>query len=149
MIEAHSLGMGGGEYVFFGIELLKTNKESADFSWYKAGDRKNKIAKEMYESLMIMAIRVPVSPEYTSFVHKVTKLSSEEFGRMANHDDVNPVVAAFYDCVFMYAWAYNYTLAKGGDVTDGRSLIRGALWDRTFPDGILFTLKIYILFIKL
>ncbi|KAH9493958.1 Nitrogen permease regulator 2 [Dermatophagoides farinae] len=136
MIEAHSLGMGGGEYVFFGIELLKTNKESADFSWYKAGDRKNKIAKEMYESLMIMAIRVPVSPEYTSFVHKVTKLSSEEFGRMANHDDVNPVVAAFYDCVFMYAWAYNYTLAKGGDVTDGRSLIRGALWDRTFPDAL-------------
>lgn len=126
--------MGNGEYVFFGIELLKDNKGSGDFSWYRAGDRRNKIAKEMFESLMRVAIRVPTSPEYSSFVHKVTKLSSEEFGRLTSHEEVNPIVAAFYDCVSMYAYAFNQTLAKGGDITDGRSLIRGALWDHTIPD---------------
>ncbi|OTF73711.1 hypothetical protein BLA29_006236, partial [Euroglyphus maynei] len=134
LLEAHPLGMGNGEYVFFGIELLKDNKGTGDFSWYRAGDRRNKIAKEMFESLMKVAVRVPISSEYTSFVHKVTKLSSEEFGRITSHEDVNPIVAAFYDCVSLYAYAFNYTLAKGGDVTDGRSLIRGALWDRTTPD---------------
>nr|XP_027204126.1 atrial natriuretic peptide receptor 1-like [Dermatophagoides pteronyssinus] len=136
LLEAHTLGMGNGEYVFFGIELLKDNKGSGDFSWYRAGDRRNKIAKEMFESLMRVAIRVPTSPEYSSFVHKVTKLSSEEFGRLTSHEEVNPIVAAFYDCVSMYAYAFNQTLAKGGDITDGRSLIRGALWDHTIPDSL-------------
>lgn len=89
MIDAHGLGMGNGEYVFFGIELLKQSGSSSDFSWYKAGDRKNKIAKEMYEALMMIAVRVPTSPEYTSFVHKVSKISSEEYGKLANVEDVS------------------------------------------------------------
>ena len=89
MIEAHSLGMGNGEYAFFGVELLKQSGSASDFSWYKAGDRRNKIAREMYETLMMVAVRVPTSPEYTSFVHRVTKVSSEEFGGISNVDNVS------------------------------------------------------------
>ncbi|KPM04974.1 atrial natriuretic peptide receptor 1-like protein [Sarcoptes scabiei] len=135
MIDAHGLGMGNGEYVFFGIELLKQSGSSSDFSWYKAGDRKNKIAKEMYEALMMIAVRVPTSPEYTSFVHKVSKISSEEYGKLANVEDVNPVVAAFYDCVWLYAYAYNESLARGYDVRDGRKLMI-PIWNSTYPNGL-------------
>lgn len=88
LITAHSLEMGNGEYAFFGIELIKQTGSESDFSWYKAGDRRNKIARDIYESLMIIAVRVPISPEYTSFVHKVTQLSSESFGIIAKHEDV-------------------------------------------------------------
>lgn len=34
----------------------------------------------------------------------------------------------------MYTWAYNYTLAIGGDVRDGRTLVR-RLWNMSFPNG--------------
>src|SRR5699024_9112813 len=88
LIEAHELGMGNGDYVFLGVELIKQSGSASDFSWYKPGDRRNKVAREMYESLMMLAVRVPTSAEYTSFVHKVTKISSEEFGGIANHENV-------------------------------------------------------------
>jgi len=47
---------------------------------------------------------------------------------------VNPIVAAFYDCVLMYAWAFNKTLALGGDPKDGRTLMR-RLWSKSFQNG--------------
>lgn len=88
LLEAYDLGMGNGEYAFIGIELLKQTGSAGDFSWYKAGDRRNKIAREMYESLLMVAVRVPTSPEYASFLHKVSKLSSDEFGVSINIEKV-------------------------------------------------------------
>ena len=100
LIEAHELGMGNGDYVFFGVELIKQSGSASDFSWYKPGDRRNKVAREMYESLMMLAVRVPVSPEYSSFVHKVTKISSDEFGGIANHENVKvPLVNDYYSLI--------------------------------------------------
>ena len=96
LIEAHELGMGNGDYAFFGVELIKQSGSAGDFSWYKPGDRRNKVAREMYESLMMLAVRVPTSPEYTSFVHKVTKISSEEFGGIANHENASGPVARIH-----------------------------------------------------
>jgi hypothetical protein len=48
---------------------------------------------------------------------------------------VNPLVAAFYDTVLMYAWAFNKTIADGEDPADGRVLSR-KLWNQTFFNGI-------------
>lgn len=91
LIEAHEMGMGNGEYAFIGIELLKQSGSSSDFSWYKSGDRRNKAAREIYESLMVIAVRVPTSPEYSSFMHKVGKMSSEQFGGVKIQDNVRPI----------------------------------------------------------
>jgi hypothetical protein len=89
LLEAHELGMGNGEYAFFGIELVKSTGSFGDFSWYQPGDRRNKQAREIYESLMMIAVRVPVSPEYNTFVHKVMKKSSEEFSVTNALDNVS------------------------------------------------------------
>jgi hypothetical protein len=72
--------MGNGEYAFFGVELVKSTGSYGDFSWYQPGDKRNKQAREMYEALMMVAVRVPTSPEYTTFTHKVTQMSLDEFG---------------------------------------------------------------------
>ena len=78
MIEAYELGMGNGEYVFFAIELIKSTSASGDYSWYRPGDKRNKQIREMYESLMMVAVRVPTSAEYTSFTHKVLQKALNE-----------------------------------------------------------------------
>lgn len=80
MLEAYDLGMGRGDYAFFTMELIKSSSASGDFGWYRPGDRRNKHLREMYESLMIVAVRVPTSHEYTTFTHKVLEKSMEEFG---------------------------------------------------------------------
>ncbi|CAG2105995.1 unnamed protein product [Medioppia subpectinata] len=135
LLEAYELGMNNGEYAFFGVELVKSTGTSGDFSWYQSGDKRNKQAREMYESLMMVMVRVPTSPEYATFTHKVTQMAVDEFGGKTIIEQVNPIVAAFYDCILMYAWAYNKTLAVGGDPRDGRTLAR-RLWDNTFKDGL-------------
>jgi hypothetical protein len=81
--------MGNGEYAFFGIELVKSTGSYGDFSWYQPGDRRNKQAREIYESLMMVAVRVPVTPEYTTFTHKVTQMSLDEFGGTSTTENVS------------------------------------------------------------
>lgn len=49
---------------------------------------------------------------------------------------VNPITAAFYDAVQMYAWALNKTLERGGDPMNGREVM-AELWNRTFLSGII------------
>jgi len=97
MIEAHDLGMTGGDYAFFGIELIKTAGSQNDFSWYKAGDRRNKIAKAAYEALFMVALRVPVSKEFDLFVLDAVKRSSEEFKKIVTKDEV---CVCFPYCLF-------------------------------------------------
>ena len=91
LLEAHNLGMGNGDYAFLSIELVKNKGSYGDFSWYQPGDRRNKQAREIFESLMLIAVRVPVSPEYGSFVHRVAKMSVDEFGGAATEADVSMV----------------------------------------------------------
>lgn len=88
LLEAHELGMGNGEYTFIGIELIRNTASFGDFSWYRPGDRRNKEAKEMFHALMMIAVRVPTSPEYASFTHTVAKTSQEEFGVNLSESDV-------------------------------------------------------------
>ncbi|KAI1289814.1 Atrial natriuretic peptide receptor 1 [Halotydeus destructor] len=135
--EAFDLGMQDGDYAFIGIQLVENKQTFGDFSWYKSGDTVgNKKARRMFESLMVIGVRVPVSEEYAAFVSQVTRQARAEFGSTVKEIDVNPITAAVYDCLLLYAWALNQTLAMGGDGQDGRSLVR-LLWNRTFHNGCL------------
>lgn len=74
LLQAYDLAMGNGEYAFIGIELIKAKSAgSGDISWYRLGDRRNKEAKIMYEAFMVIAVRVPVSAAYNTFVFEVAK----------------------------------------------------------------------------
>ncbi|KAI1291124.1 Atrial natriuretic peptide receptor 1 [Halotydeus destructor] len=134
LLAAHELGMNNGEYTFIGIELIKDKRAGGDFNWYQLGDRRNMAAREMFESFMVISVRVSVSRENGSFVHEVAKRSQLQYGSTITEADINPITAAFYDCV-MYAWALNRTLAVGVDPLDGRTLVRH-LWNKTFLNGL-------------
>jgi hypothetical protein len=98
------------------------------------GDYRNREAKKMFESLMMISVRVPISPEYSVFQHEVVKRTNREFGVNVTSDEVNPVVAAFYDSLLMYAHALNITLNAGGDPRKGRQMAQ-MLWNKTFYGG--------------
>lgn len=89
LLEGYDLGMNSGEYAFVGIELVKSRLNSGDFSWYQPGDRRNKQAREMFEALLMVNVRVPVTGEYSSFVHEVAKKAVGEFGSSKSEPDVS------------------------------------------------------------
>ena len=93
LLEAHEQGMSNGEYAFLSIELIKS-RATSDSSWYRAGDRKNKEAREMFESLLQISVRVPTSTQYANFVHDVVKRSRIESGASQSDVDVSSIQAA-------------------------------------------------------
>ncbi|CAN8013663.1 unnamed protein product, partial [Ixodes persulcatus] len=135
LILAHGLGMSNGEFVFLNVNLIDSKSESSGLSWYKPNDRMNRIAKVMYQSLLVIRVRVPTTDAYRNFVALLIKFAKDKYDMTIYEYDVNPVVAAFYDSVLMYAWSLNETIADGADPTDGRSLAR-RLWNMTFKNGL-------------
>ncbi|GBO00192.1 Atrial natriuretic peptide receptor 3, partial [Araneus ventricosus] len=79
MLAGYELGMENGEYAFLSIELLKNQLHSEQFNWYTPNDKKNKEARKMYESLMIISIRVPVREEYQIFINDVKETAKNKF----------------------------------------------------------------------
>lgn len=70
--------MNSAEYAFLTIELVKSKESGSDHSWYRAGDKRNKEAREMFESLLTISVRVPISIEYTNFIHDVIRRSQSQ-----------------------------------------------------------------------
>lgn len=81
--------MGNGEYAFMAIELIKSKATLSESSWYRPGDKRNKDARDMFESLLQVAVRVPTSSWYSNFVHDVIKRSHIEFGKTVTDIDVS------------------------------------------------------------
>ena len=90
LLQAHDLGMANGEFAFLSIDLIKSRATLAESSWYRAGDRRNRDAREMFESLLQIAIRIPTSVQYSNYVHDVVKRSHAEFGQTISDVDVSP-----------------------------------------------------------
>ncbi|CAN8023791.1 unnamed protein product, partial [Ixodes persulcatus] len=123
LLDAYDLNMHDGQFAFLTAEPYKNERYFGEFSWYKEGDPRNPEARKMYEALMILSLKIPTSPEYKNFVRQVVRDSRKEFNTSIDETIVNVLIAGFYDCVQLYAWALNETLAHGGDPMDGRALI--------------------------
>ncbi|XP_064468524.1 atrial natriuretic peptide receptor 1-like [Ornithodoros turicata] len=123
LLDAYDLDMHDGQFAFLTAEPYKNERYFGDFSWYKEGDSRNTEVRKMYEALMILSLKIPTSPEYKKFVHQVEMNSRKEFNTSIDDSIVNVLIAGFHDCVQLYAWALNETLARGGDPMDGRALI--------------------------
>ena len=90
LVKAYDLDMGNGDYVIFGVELVRSTGEANDFSWYKAGDNKNnRKAKRIYESFFSLAVRVPTSAEYSLFSTNVFQKASEQSQTAVNAINVS------------------------------------------------------------
>ncbi|KAI1290266.1 Atrial natriuretic peptide receptor 1 [Halotydeus destructor] len=135
LIAAHGLNMVSGDYVFISVELFKSPQLFGDFSWLRSNDPRNKEAKEAYESLMVLSLKMPQRPQYTRFKSEVAERTRKEFDIVINPNDVNEAIAEFHDCILMHAWALNRSLAAHGDPRDGQATIRH-LWNRTFTSGV-------------
>ena len=101
--------MHKGEYAFIGIELIKAKKIDA-IEWYKYGDKRNKEAKSIFESLIIFTVKIPISNNYRNFVYEVSKRARNEFKDDFTVEDVNQNIASFYDALLLYCLALNETL---------------------------------------
>ncbi|KAG8179782.1 hypothetical protein JTE90_002822 [Oedothorax gibbosus] len=134
LLAAYDLGMDRGDYAFLSVELIKNQVSSKQFSWYKPNDKRNKDARKIYESLMVIAVRVPVRSEYKTFIRNIQELSKKKFSSIIETSAINPVIGAFYDCVLLYAYSLNKTLSEGGDPTNGRA-IATQIWNSTFYGG--------------
>ncbi|RWS29140.1 atrial natriuretic peptide receptor 1-like protein [Leptotrombidium deliense] len=131
LLSAYDMQMNNGEYTFFTMELIKSKNAGENIGWYKLGDRRNKEAKIIYEALLIVSVKIPVSAEFDLFVTNVVKSAREEFDSSVHIEELNPVVAAFYDTVTLLAWAVNKTLVEGENPNDG-TVISRKLWNSTF-----------------
>lgn len=100
----------------------------------------------MYESLLLITVRVPVSSEYVSFQHDVIKKSNREFNTTFTIDEINPTIAAFYDAIILYGFALNQTIEAKEDPHNAKNLLK-RLWNRTyFGKKSLHTLNLLLLF---
>ncbi|GBO29402.1 Receptor-type guanylate cyclase gcy-28, partial [Araneus ventricosus] len=130
MLAGYELGMENGEYAFLSIELLKNQLHSEQFNWYTPNDKKNKEARKMYESLMIISIRVPVREEYQIFINDVKEIAKNKFSSILESSSINPIVGSFYDCVLLYAYSLNKTLSEV-EIKEILSMAR-QIWNSTF-----------------
>lgn len=89
--------MGTGEYAFLTIELMKSKATLSESSWYRAGDKRNKDAREMFESLLQVAVRVPTSSRYSNFVHEVVQRSHAAYGKTLTDVDVSLYIHAYFN----------------------------------------------------
>ena len=117
LLAVKDLGMEPKQFVFIAVELIKESSGSSsagnDISWYRLGSRRNSEAKSLYESLMVVSVRIPISEEFETFAGRVVKKasSSRSSSRKISKGDVNPIVAAFYDAVLLYASVVNQTFS--------------------------------------
>ena len=115
--------------------MIKNKKIYGEFNWYKQGDYRNREAKKMFESLLLITVRVPVSPEYVTFQHEVIKRANANFNASFTVDEMNPTIAAFYDALLLYAYALNQTIEAGEDPHVATNLVK-KVWNRTYFGGL-------------
>jgi atrial natriuretic peptide receptor A len=135
LLHAMDLGFNREEYAFIGVDLIKKGADENDIGWYKMGSRRNNDAKLMYQALMLISVRVPVSDEFESFAAATAKqatLLSQKRHKYVK-SDVNPIIAGFYDAILLYAQALNKTIRENGDPRNASSVLRH-IWGQTLSD---------------
>ncbi|ERL95785.1 hypothetical protein D910_00299, partial [Dendroctonus ponderosae] len=132
MLAAHALGMTKGDWIFLDVEIFQ-GSYWGDHDW-KAGDSEDYKARKAYEALLRVSLLQPTSDKFQDFADKVKERSLRDYNyTISEGEEVNFVIGAFYDGVFLLGMALNETLWEGGDIRDG-SDITLKMWNRTFSD---------------
>ncbi|XP_076267348.1 atrial natriuretic peptide receptor 1 [Rhynchophorus ferrugineus] len=130
MLAAHALGMTKGDWTFLDVEIFQ-GSYWGDHNW-KAGDTEDSKARKAYEALLRVSLLQPTSDKFQDFADKVKERSQRDYNyTISEGEEVNFVIGAFYDGVYLLGMALNETLWEGGDIRDGLG-ITVRMWDRDF-----------------
>nr|CAH8827565.1 unnamed protein product [Trichobilharzia regenti] len=132
MLEAHKLNMVNGDYAFFNLDLLSSQKKLKR-PWYRetSSAEENERARQAYRALMTLTLLKPDSPEYRTFTEEVRARALRDYDFSYRDSEITPFIGTFHDAVKLYALALNDALAKGGTITNG-TLITHEMWNRSF-----------------
>lgn len=135
LLAAFDLKMNNGGYVFIAVELFKHVSSFGNFDWFVPGDPRNDDVKQIYQSLFLISVHVPITDLYQQFAEDVIVRSRTDFNTSFTVKDVNVILAGFYDSVLMYGKAISDTIADGEDPADGYQVTK-RIWNRTFVSGL-------------
>lgn len=95
LLKAMELGMTNGDYVFIGVQLVKSSRDFSELAWFLPGDPKNRDARLAFESYMEINVKVPTSPQYTAFVDKVVRHATQNLSSSGKTRDVR-LIGSFF-----------------------------------------------------
>lgn len=162
MYHISKLGMNNGDYAFIAFQLTPSflriyiQKPSAWFlnvySKTKLNDKERKGLYKAFKSMLILVFNIHKIDKYDKFVVQMKRRMSDPpfCGRtyegtqiqqnqtVYNFNRSAPILSAFlYDATYLYAIGLNRTLAEGGNVTDGRAIMKN-LFGRKFSSILGF-----------
>lgn len=146
---AHQLGMNNGEFTFLASDLGLRRPDSAGsephkvrnlIDWFSDSDESNNpVAREMFESLMVFSIELPVGDEFELFAEQALELANREYpDSRFGHQHLDSAAVGLHDSLMMAAEAQALALASGDPVATRPAL----LWNRHLSQGLLAGVQI-------
>lgn len=136
MLQGYDLGMNSGEYAFLTIELMKSKDSSSDHSWHRTGDKRNKEAREMFESLLTISVRVPTSIEYTNFIHDVLRRTASSSS--SSSSSITELDVSLFSLYFtLFSLSFYSTLFSLALFYSSLSLSLSCFWEKSFCPVII------------
>ena len=130
MLAAHSLGMTKGDWTFLDVEIFQGSYWK-DHDW-EAGDSNDAAARKAYEALLRVSLLQPTSDQFQDFADRVKERALRDYNySISEGEEINFVIGAFYDGVYLLGMALNETLMEGGDIRNGIN-ITTRMWARDF-----------------
>lgn len=157
---AHQLRMNNGEYTFLAlnlglksaraVSLVDTNATNAtkrvapvegrslgalqNIDWFVADDEENNLkAREMFESLMVFSVQLPISDEYNLFVEQTLDLAHQEYPEVRfDRSSVGPVAVALHDSLLLAVEAHKRHLSAARQLARRHASPNGALEGNQF-----------------
>lgn len=172
---AYELKMNNGEFVFLAINLglkssqgteslgdnlssLSNTKNSKshnqrvtqNYDWFSSEDEKNNLlAKQMFESMMIFSVELPISDEYNLFVEQTLDLAHQEYPDVRfDRSSVSGIAVALHDSLLLAVEAQvrasqaNKTIATNNSTDDGtfsyqKDQMAATMWNQHYADGLI------------
>lgn len=128
-------------FVFHNKQQRKNSMTTTTIQpWFVEDDtfERNERARNAYSALLTVTARQPEDEIYRNFSNEVKLLAKEKYNyTFGENETVSTIVTAFYDGVFLYAYALNDTIRQLGEEKALHKTVNGThlthlMWNRTF-----------------
>ncbi|KAL5019555.1 hypothetical protein ScPMuIL_002447 [Solemya velum] len=129
MLTAQGMGKTDGEYAYI-VTRLFAGDSAGDFTWKNNADD-DEIARQAFESVFLLQVRIPPGEKFHAFEDEVKSRSLRDYNFDWGDMPVNIMVSGIVDGMLLYATALNETHNAGENPLDGRN-VQSRLWNRHF-----------------